>query len=107
MHEDPEQELLNRVSAIENFCDLALFRDDLPDWDLARQFGAFLTRLGHDDLLAHLLLARAHRHLGEIANARAELSRCRTLISEGKASGDPAAEPLVQVLQTEERLLSS
>ena len=107
MSTDQERELLHRVNAIDDFCGSALFRDNLSDWQLAKEFGIFLvTRLGHDDLLVHLLLARAHRHLGEAEKAHAELSRCRSLIAEGKAPSNVEEEPLLQTLEIEEGLMS-
>jgi len=103
---DREKELLQRICALDDFCGSALFKDELPDWQLAKGFADLLTRLGHDDLLVHLLLARAYRHLGDPENAAAERRRCRAVIAEGKPLTNAEAEALLPTLEAEERLAS-
>ena len=98
-----DRELLVRVTAIKDFVGRALLRDDIPDWQLAEEYGAFLSRIGTDDVVTHLLLAKAHRHLGESQKAAAELARCREIMLSGKAS-QTEIEALSEVIETEERL---
>ena len=100
---DHDLELLQKVAAVGDFFDAALFKDNLPDWRVAQDFGMLLMRLSHDDLLTHLLLARAARHLGEADLAAAELQRCRSLVGDSKATSG-GEDPLLRTLDVEERL---
>ena len=77
-------ELLRRILRIDGFFHSAFVTDDLQDWILAHDFAVLLLRLGHDDLMAHLLLARAYRHLGEKEKAASEVGRCHFLLQQGK-----------------------
>jgi hypothetical protein len=103
MAEDQELELLRKVNSIDNFFGAALMRDDLPDWQVAKDFATFLMRQDPADVTAHLLLARACRHLGEPERAAAELNRCRSILLEGKASVTEE-QALPDILAAEERL---
>jgi hypothetical protein len=102
---DDDLELLRRVCATKDFIRRALLDDDLPDWGLAKDYGQFLIRLGHDDLLAHLLVGRASRHTGDLTTAGAELGKCRSLINDRGASHDSEIEPLLPAIAAEEALL--
>lgn len=75
MSEDGE--LLARISDTTDFFQSALYRDTLPDWNLAKDFGKFLVRILPDDIMGHAFLVRAYRHLGNLELARYELNQCR------------------------------
>src|ERR1700738_4487251 len=98
--------LLRRVSATEDFFRSVLFGDNLHDWSLAKDFGEFLVRLVPEDLGAHLILAKAYRHLGDQHRAAEGLERCRGLVASGTV-GAVEKEVLLPILQEEERHLSS
>jgi len=106
MAEDKERELLQRVCAIPDFFGCVIMDDRLPDWRLAEEYGNFLIRLSPEDPTAHMLIARACRHLGELDRALAELRRCRELIAGGKVSV-VEQEALSPILDAEERYLST
>lgn len=77
--EDPDEVLTRVVRAIErkDFFQSILVNDTFEDWELAREFGEFLTRIEPQEIMGHALLARAYRHLGEPERALMELKRCR------------------------------
>jgi hypothetical protein len=101
--DDPD-EVLARVVSANNKNDF--FRsihenDTFDDWNLARDFGDFLTRIEPDEIMGHALLARACRHLGELERAQAELGLCRTGIPH------PSEREFFLSFLTEEERLSS
>jgi hypothetical protein len=82
----PEQFMLDHdgvldrvVNAIEkkDFFRSILLKDDFDDWNLAKEFGKFLTLIEPAEIMGHAVLARACRHLGEAECALAELQECR------------------------------
>ena len=103
---DPDGELLERVNRIADFFGSVFERDTLEDWNLAKQFGGFLVRiLPPNEIMGHVLLVRACRHLGERDHAMQELQYCRSHL----ASRQPEpweVEMLLPALATEEKLLS-
>jgi hypothetical protein len=73
-------ELLARVLGTKDFFECVVYRDNLNDWSLARDFGDFLVRIEPDDeIMGHAFLARAYRHLGDSRRAVEELQQCRVL----------------------------
>jgi hypothetical protein len=98
--------VLERVNRIPDFFGSALLRDDLKDWELARDFGAYLLRIDTDQLLGRLLLARAYRHLGDHDRAIIELTKCKSaLATEPLTSGE--REVIMSVLEREEAYYSA
>lgn len=65
---DSDKELLRRVVNAIDKKDLfrsTLLSDTFDDWNLAKDLGEFLVRVGSDsEVIGHALLTRAHRHLG-------------------------------------------
>jgi hypothetical protein len=98
-------ELLARVSDTKDFFQSVLYRDTLPDWTLAREFGEFLVRILPNDIMGHVLLARAHRHLGSLDLARDELKQCQAYIKTRELE-QWEAEDFLPLLAQEERLLT-
>src|SRR5579864_4210281 len=97
-------ELLARVSDTRDFFQSVLYRDTLPDWNLAKDFGEFLVRILPNDIMGHAFLARAHRHLGNLEVARRELNQCRQH-SRARELEQWEAEVFLPLLDEEERLL--
>jgi hypothetical protein len=77
---DAEGELLNRVAKLEDFFGLFL-RDNLDDWNLAKDFGELLIRLDPEEAMGHALLARAYRHMGNSKRSLEALESCRARIA--------------------------
>src|SRR5437588_4134165 len=102
MPSNPELDLLRRISATEDFFRSVLFGDNLHDWSLAKDFGEFLIRIVPEDLGAHLILAKAYRHLGDQHGAAESLRRCRGLLAADRV-GAVEKEALLPILQNEER----
>lgn len=102
---DPDAELLGRVSVAKDFFG-SVCRDSLDDWGLAKEFGEFLVRIQPDsEVMGHALLVRAHRHLGNLELALAELDLCRAR-TENRKLEPWEIEMLVPLLAQEESLLS-
>jgi hypothetical protein len=99
-------ELLARVSNTKDFFQSVLYKDSLPDWSLAKDFGEFLVRILPDDIMGHALLTRAYRHLGNLELARHELDRCRAY-SKTRELEQWEAEDFLPLLDEEERFLSA
>ncbi len=102
--DDPDGEILTKVSKIDKFFESVLYEDSLEDWKLAKDLGELLIRLDGEEISGHALLARSCRHLGDLERAGTELERCRVLveypmIKDGK-------ELFLSFLAEEERLLS-
>ena len=101
MDADPEARLLDRVVQTNAFFKCVLDDDRLADWNLAKDFGELLIRIGPDEALGHALVARASRHLGDLDRAREALEHCCLLPM------TPAeAEVLRPLLAEEEKHLS-
>ena len=101
---DPDLEALTRVvQSIErrDFFRAILVNDNFDDWKLARDFGAFLTRIEPEEIMGHALLARSYRHLGNLEEALAELEQCRI-----HPPHESEKELFISFLQEEERLLA-
>lgn len=103
--EDPDRELLTRVTETKDFVQRVLYDDNLDDWNLAKDFGKFVLRLDPEGILGHALLARAHRHLGDTQRALQELERCRASVAQGQLKPSEV-EVFSPFLAEEERLLS-
>jgi len=102
---DSDGELLARVNEVEDFFGSVFYKDALIDWNLAKGFGEFLLRIGDTDAMAHALLARAHRHLGNLEQAREELKQCKVRVANGELA--PSEEEMfARLLAEEEKLLS-
>jgi len=97
---DPDGELLDRVVEKEDFF-RAVLDDTLDDWDLAKDFGEFLTRIEPEDAIGYVLLVRACRHLGDWKRAVTELDRCRVRVAHRSEE-----EVLLPFLAEEGKLLS-
>lgn len=102
MH-DPDEVLTRIVNAIEkkDFFRSILLNDAFDDWNLAKDFGSFLTRIEPEEVMGHALLARAYRHLGELENALAELKQCRVRVAHPSEK-----ELFLTFVAEEEKLLS-
>jgi hypothetical protein len=98
---DPERQLLTRLSKIEDFFRSVLYDDSLDDWYLALDFGEFLVRIEPREAMGYALLARAHRHVGNLECARVELEKCRAL-----TRNPSEVELFLSFLAEEDRLLS-
>lgn len=98
-------ELLARVSNTKDFFQSVLYRDTFTDWNLARELGEFLVRILPNDIMGHALLARAHRHLGNLKLAREELKQCWAH-TKARQLEQWEAEDFLPLLKEEERLLS-
>jgi hypothetical protein len=106
---DSEKELLNRaVDAIER---KSLFRsiledDSFDDWNLVKELGEFLVALDPEtDVMGHVLLTRAHRHLGNRETALHELWECQNRLVNTQLEYWET-ELILPVLAEEEKLLS-
>jgi len=98
-------ELLEKVNEVENFFGSVFYEDALADWNLAKELGEFFLRIGDTDVMAHALLARAHRHLGNLTRAREALKLCKTRVANGELAPSEA-EMFAGLLAKEEKLLS-
>lgn len=105
---DADRELLRKVAIAIDRTDLfrsILLRDSFDDWDLARELGEFLVRIGDEaETMGHALLVRAHRHLGDRDLAVSELSQCQSRIA-GRPLKAWEQELLLPMLLEEEALL--
>lgn len=99
--DDPDAEILTRVSKIEGFLESVLYKDTLDDWEIAKGLGELLIRIDGEGIMGHALLARACRHLGESERALSELEQCRI-----RDVPPPEKELFLSFLAEEERLLS-
>jgi hypothetical protein len=104
---DSDRNLLARVNSIDDFFASVLVRDALDDWNLARDFGDFLARLGPDkEVVGHVLMARAYRHLGNAERALVELNECQARIANQELTRYEL-ELYMPVLEKEKKLLSA
>lgn len=104
---DSDRELLRRVNNIQDFAGSVLLRDALDDWTLARDLGEFLVRLMPDsEIVGHALLTRAHRHLGNLSLALAELKECQARVGDLKPESWES-RVILPFLREEEKLLST
>ena len=69
------------LSQIKNFAEGVLRDDILGDWNLAKNLGEFVIRLGPEDILGHALVARACRYVGDRTRALEEIERCPAIFS--------------------------
>ena len=92
MAEDAERNLLSRANDVEE----TTYRTG----GLGKTSGIFC--LG----MAHFLLARSYRHLGDADRAAKELHRCSDLVERPGASS-PEREALLPILEAEARTQSS
>jgi len=100
-----DRELLAKVNETNDFFGSVLQRDNLDDWNLAKDFGEFMIRLDPAEAMGHALLARAYRHLGDSQRALEELARCRASAMHTRMK-PPEAELFFAFLAEEEKLLS-
>ena len=99
-----DDELLARVSNTKNSFSSLLYGDELAEWTLAKEFAEFLVRILPDDIMGHVFLARAHRHLGDLKRARAELKHCRLHVERYQLKSWEK-EDFLPILEKEENLL--
>jgi hypothetical protein len=78
--DDPDAEILTKVSKIERFLESVLYNDSLEDWRLAKDLGELLIRIDREEIAGHALVARACRHLEDLERAGTELEKCRVLV---------------------------
>jgi hypothetical protein len=97
-----DEELLDRAVKMDNFSKAIFIEDKVDDWAHAKEVGKYLIRVDSTLLFGHLVLARACRHLGELAQAASELKECRILVERGDLGGEVE---LLPVLDEEERYL--
>ena len=83
-----DQELLDKVAQMDNFSVSILVEDKSDDWSLAKEVGKYLIRVDPTLLIGHLVLARACRHLGELAEAASEVAACRAVVEHGNLGGE-------------------
>jgi len=102
--DDPDAEIVTRVSNIENFFESVLYRDSLEDWKVAQDFGKLLIRIDKEEITGHALLARACRHLGDLECAGTELEKCRVLVEYPMIKN--GTDLFLSFLAEEDRLLS-
>jgi hypothetical protein len=79
---DSDANLIMRASdraRQKDFFEPILLKDSFDDWQLAKEFGAFMVRQYPDETMGHAVLARACRHLGEHEKSRDELEQCRRM----------------------------
>ena len=100
-----EGELFTKVLAEKDFARLLVFEDFARDWELARDLGEYLDRIEPDLLIAHVILAKAYRHVGDLSRARAELDHRESLITRTTVAA-LERDSLGPVIDQEERLLS-
>jgi hypothetical protein len=100
---DRDEVLTRVVQSIEkkDFFRSILINDTFDDWNLARDFGGFLTRIEPEEFMGHALLARSLRHLGNLEGALAELQKCRA-----HPPHESEKELFRSFLKEEERLLA-
>lgn len=98
-------ELLAKVIQKKDFFERVL-DDSFDDWSLAKELGEFLVRIEPDsEIMGHLLLTRASRHLGDSQRALDELRACQVRASNRELK--PWEKDLfLPLLSKEEELLS-
>lgn len=99
-------ELLAKVIQKKEFFESVFYNDSSDDWNLAKELGEFLIRIEPDsEIMGHLLLTRAYRHMGNRGRALDELKECqmRTSNRELKSWETNLFLPL---LSEEEKLLA-
>jgi len=101
-----DRDVLKRVTEMDDFVGSVLVRDSLPDWHLARALGTFLVRVCPNELVGHVILLRALRHLGDLELARMEVQQCKTLLDTGNVTAIEH-EILPSILEQEESILSN
>ena len=80
MSSDRDGEILAKAYEVDDYFG-SFFRDALDDWTLAEDLGELFLRIG-EARMGHALLARAQRHLGNIAQAGEHLERCKTRVAD-------------------------
>src|SRR5262245_55744220 len=75
-----DAELLAEVSKRKDLFQSVLHDDCFDNWSLAKDLGEFLARVEPAEVMGHVILTRACRHLGIRARAIAELEHCRSLM---------------------------
>jgi|SRR5215469_8672060 len=100
-----DAEVLTRISKIEKFFESVLYKDNLADWSLVRDLGELLIRIDGEEIVGHVLLARACRHIGDRKRAREELEKCRALVALQELA-PPQRELFLPVLSEEEKHLN-
>jgi hypothetical protein len=99
-----DKELLLRVTEDKDFMRRLLLEDKLDDWGFARKWAEFVLRIDPEDLVHHLILARAYRHLGDETLAISELELCQRIIESGNL-GAVDREVVIPMVEGEKRLL--
>lgn len=103
---DPDAELLIRVNNTRDFFRSVCCDDALDDWNLAKEFGEFLVRILPDtEVMGHAVLARAHRHTGNLELALIELNECLARMR-NRALEPWEVEMLLPMVREEEKFLS-
>ena len=97
--------ILQKIGDETEFLEQLLFHDTTSDWNVVREFAEFVIQWVPEELTFHLMLVKAHRHLGERGLAAAEITVCRGLV----ASGDslPVPESILEVMEQEALLIGS
>jgi hypothetical protein len=100
-------ELLAKVIQSGDFFESVLHNDSFDDWNLAKELGEFLVRIEPaSEIMGHVLLTRAHRHLGNRQGALDELKECQLRTLNRKL--EPwEADLFLPLLSEEEKLLAS
>jgi len=101
---DTDADILAKVTNIGNFLELALYKNSLDDWSLAKDLGELLIRIDAEEMMGHALLTRACRHMGDYERAHKELSICRALVTRRGAT-ESERELFLPVLAEEEKQL--
>ena len=107
MAQDADADLLGKAIGIKDFFGSVLLRDDVTDWNLAKEVGEFLIRIepgSNVELVGRVLLVRACRHLADKNRALDELKQCWQEIPHRRLA-PVELEMFVPLLSKEEKLL--
>jgi hypothetical protein len=95
--------IIQKIVDEPGFFEQLLFHDTTSDWNVVREFAEFTIEKVPEDLGVHLMLVKAHRHLGNQGLAAAEIAVCRALVASGE--GLSVIEPFLEVMEQEALLI--
>jgi hypothetical protein len=97
--------MLAEVSSRKDLFQSVLYGDCFDNWELVRDLGEFLIRIEPAEIMGHVILTRAYRHLSVRERAVEELGRCRDLMK-GRELHAWETQLFLPLLDVEERTLS-